>query len=173
MADVSYTGEAQVMLFFCFIFVFSKNTLARHRWGLIRAIFWIYYVISAFYLSSSSFVIPTRYCYCWLCLFLSHLSPFTNPPVPPSYISSHLSHFIYPPVPSWAGWWIWSEVEVFSKPTRKKSFTYKILTPYSIVGWVLKSTSYFRSFHSLLQFCLKVQNSPHLFCLQTLVIHSK
>ena len=31
VADVSYTGEAQVMLFFCFIFVFSKNTLARHR----------------------------------------------------------------------------------------------------------------------------------------------
>ena len=33
-------------------------------------------------------------------------------PSTPRYILSHLSHFIYPPVPSWAGWWIWSQVEV-------------------------------------------------------------
>ena len=79
VADVSYTGEAQVILFFCFIFVFQKlnwrgivevSSEQSFEYTNIRFLS----LIELFLYSPLDIVTV-------ITTFLSHLSAFTNPPV--------------------------------------------------------------------------------------------
>ena len=98
VADVSYTGEAQVILFFCFIFVFQKL-----NW---RGIDEVSSEQSIEYTNIHFFSLIELFLYSPLDIvtvittFLSHLSAFTNPPVPPSYIlSPFISFYLSPSTP--------------------------------------------------------------------------